>query len=89
MHCEGDKIYDRSGDCPVSNIKLVLVNDDDKEKPYSIVSHSQHEHLHVPNHSYEDEKDEKYYCTMLCEGNKTYPEPGDCPVCVMHLKKLG
>jgi len=27
----------------------------------------------------------KYYCTMLCEGDKTYPEPGDCPVCGMHL----
>ncbi len=31
---------------------------------------------------------DRYYCTMLCEGEKTYPEPGDCPVCGMHLKKL-
>lgn len=28
-----------------------------------------------------------YYCPMHCEGDKTYPEPGDCPVCGMHLKK--
>jgi len=24
---------------------------------------------------------------MRCEGDKTYDEPGDCPVCGMHLKK--
>ncbi|HRX12203.1 MAG TPA: copper-translocating P-type ATPase, partial [Draconibacterium sp.] len=26
-----------------------------------------------------------YYCPMLCEGDKTYYKPGDCPVCNMHL----
>ncbi len=26
-----------------------------------------------------------YYCPMHCEGDKTYPEPGDCPVCGMDL----
>ncbi|MFO8234954.1 MAG: copper-translocating P-type ATPase [Bacteroidales bacterium] len=29
----------------------------------------------------------KYYCPMKCEGDKTYDQPGDCPVCGMHLKK--
>lgn len=28
-----------------------------------------------------------YYCPMRCEGDKVYDEPGDCPVCGMHLKK--
>jgi Cu2+-exporting ATPase len=28
-----------------------------------------------------------YYCPMLCEGDKEYPKPGDCPVCGMHLVK--
>lgn len=27
----------------------------------------------------------KYYCPMHCEGDKTYDEPGDCPVCGMDL----
>jgi len=27
----------------------------------------------------------EYYCPMHCEGDKTYNEPGDCPVCGMHL----
>ncbi|MGE5317050.1 MAG: copper-transporting P-type ATPase [Chloroflexota bacterium] len=30
---------------------------------------------------------DRYYCPMRCEGDKTYDQPGDCPVCGMHLKK--
>src|SRR5882762_3586374 len=29
----------------------------------------------------------QYYCPMLCEGDKKYPKPGNCPVCGMHLVK--
>ncbi|WP_423127554.1 copper-transporting P-type ATPase [Gaoshiqia sp. Z1-71] len=32
-----------------------------------------------------DQKTSIYYCPMLCEGDKTYEKPGDCPVCGMHL----
>lgn len=28
-----------------------------------------------------------YYCPMHCEGDKTYKQAGDCPVCGMHLVK--
>ncbi len=31
---------------------------------------------------------QQYYCPMRCEGDKTYDEPGDCPVCGMHLNKM-
>lgn len=27
----------------------------------------------------------KYYCPMMCEGDKVYDEPGSCPVCGMDL----
>lgn len=27
----------------------------------------------------------RYHCPMNCEGDKTYPEPGSCPVCGMGL----
>ena len=30
----------------------------------------------------------KYYCPMHCEGEKTYDQPGSCPVCGMNLEKL-
>jgi len=28
---------------------------------------------------------DRYACPMRCEGDKTYPEPGTCPVCHMRL----
>jgi Cu2+-exporting ATPase len=46
--------------------------------------HSHHEH------SEKEKKKEQngngvFYCPMHCEGDKTYDEPGDCPVCGMDL----
>ena len=29
-----------------------------------------------------------YQCPMKCEGEKTYPAPGQCPVCGMDLEKI-
>ena len=29
-----------------------------------------------------------YQCPMKCEGDKTYPAPGSCPVCKMDLKPV-
>ena len=31
----------------------------------------------------------KYQCPMGCEGDKTYNEPGRCPVCNMNLVPSG
>lgn len=30
----------------------------------------------------------KYQCPMKCEGEKTYEQPGNCPVCNMKLKPV-
>lgn len=50
-------------------------------------NHKHHEHnQHHPNPP-KDANQGKYYCPMHCEGDKTYHEPGDCPVCGMHLNK--
>lgn len=45
----------------------------------------------VHDHKMGQEKAEnasKYICPMHCEGDKTYDQPGDCPVCNMHLIPL-
>jgi cation transport ATPase len=34
------------------------------------------------------DKSGQYICPVRCEGDKTYPAPGDCPVCGMHLEQL-
>lgn len=36
----------------------------------------------------QDSENSKYQCPMKCEGEKTYAEPGKCPVCKMDLKKV-
>jgi len=88
MHCEGEKVYDKPGDCPVCNMHLVPVGKAQKADSQSHKTEKQKEennHAHV--HSGHETNHDKYYCTMLCEGDKTYDKPGDCPVCGMHLKK--
>ncbi len=50
--------------------------------------------IHANGHHHPPKKEEKktvsngngtFYCPMRCEGDKTYEEPGDCPVCGMDL----
>ena len=47
--------------------------------------------IHAPGHHQTPSPTEPrsgsgvYYCPMRCEGDKTYEEPGDCPVCGMDL----
>ncbi|MRI00241.1 heavy metal translocating P-type ATPase [Kriegella sp. EG-1] len=50
--------------------------------------------IHIPGeHHNPEKKAEKpnskgtgtFYCPMRCEGDKTYDQPGDCPVCGMDL----
>ena len=49
-------------------------------KPHSV---SQKNHAEMPA-----QPGGKYQCPMLCEGEKIYNQPGDCPVCGMHLEKI-
>jgi len=42
-------------------------------------------HEHDEAHAHESKNVGEFYCPMHCEGDKTYNEPGSCPVCNMHL----
>ena len=46
MHCEGDKVYDKPGTCPVCNMYLVKVEDDKQDKEHH--HHADHEHKPAP-----------------------------------------
>ncbi|RZT91302.1 Cu2+-exporting ATPase [Ancylomarina subtilis] len=76
MKCEGDKVYSKGGQCPVCNMNLISVN---KKNNQDHVHHQRNnsENLDISNGT--------YFCPMRCEGDKMYAEPGDCPVCGMHL----
>ncbi|MBW8522788.1 heavy metal translocating P-type ATPase [Chryseobacterium chendengshani] len=84
MFCEGEKVYDKKGDCPVCYMHLEEITEE-------LVKHSEwnhshthdHEHLEVPTVT--DDMAGKYYCPMFCEGDKTYDSNVGCPVCGMDL----
>lgn len=40
-------------------------------------------------HKSKEQHEAKYQCPMNCEGNKTYNQPGECPVCNMQLVIVG
>ncbi len=82
MKCEGDKTYIEPGDCPVCNMHLVPVNEQTQK-----ASQHRHQHEHHQHKKTSESGDGVYYCPMHCEGDKTYNQPGDCPVCGMHLVK--
>ncbi|HBZ39518.1 MAG TPA: ATPase [Balneola sp.] len=54
---------------------------------YSIQLPGDHSHHEHPKKETKREKNGTgvFYCPMHCEGDKTYDEPGDCPVCGMDL----
>ena len=73
MHCEGEKVYDKPGNCPVCGMNLKKVSSDEKQN--SIKIHAA-------------DTGDKYYCPMHCEGDKVYDKAGNCPVCGMNLVKV-
>ncbi|KNB60380.1 heavy metal translocating P-type ATPase [Chryseobacterium sp. Hurlbut01] len=82
MFCEGDKIYEEKGDCPVCNMHLEEITQDLVDNSHSNHSHSHHEAPKVT-----DDMAGRYYCPMFCEGDKTYDSNVGCPVCGMDLVK--
>jgi len=87
MFCEGDKIYDEKGDCPVCHMHLEEITDDLVK---NAKTHSHHHHNHSHHHEapkITDEMAGKYYCPMYCEGDKVYDSNVGCPVCGMDLVK--
>lgn len=84
MECEGEKLYFQQGKrCPVCNMYLVPIEEKQAKDPNLKPVYSS---ANLP----EKFKDNigKYYCPMFCEGDKIYPDKGDCPVCHMHLEEI-
>ena len=52
---------------------------------YSIHTEKTNQHPEEKKTKKKDNGNGVFYCPMHCEGDKTYSEPGDCPVCGMDL----
>lgn len=71
-------------------IQEITVNNDGSEKLSEIAHHA----IHNDNNYNEPPKQlehlaGKYYCPMLCEGDKVYDSNVGCPVCGMDLIQIG
>jgi len=90
MKCEGEKIYNEPGNCPVCHMKLIPVGEEMSQGHHH--HHGSHDtrqgHRGLESFKAVSSSDSaQYYCPMRCEGDKMYDKPGDCPVCGMHLQK--
>jgi len=89
MFCEGEKIYEEKGDCPVCHMhleeitqELVVQSEAGSKNPENLkTGNAEHEISTAKNAG-------KYYCPMFCEGDKVYDSNVGCPVCGMDLVKI-
>jgi Cu2+-exporting ATPase len=72
---------------PLEKMQKALA-DDGGRYGISVDENSHHHHQkHNEKPKAGDRGEGSYYCPMLCEGDKKYAQPGDCPVCGMDLVK--
>ncbi len=76
-------LADEAGECPICQMPLEIIPDN------AVVAvpdqHAAHD-TSVPTATVPVAA--KFYCPMKCEGEKTYDQPGRCPVCNMKLKEV-
>jgi len=64
MHCEGDNVYQKQGDCPVCNMHLVPVDINDKHiENQHIVEHPK------PEYKAKTEKSDKHLSNPCVNGS--------------------
>ncbi|HEY5691944.1 MAG TPA: heavy metal translocating P-type ATPase [Cyclobacteriaceae bacterium] len=86
----GKAVLTMTNHVPLEKLQKAMM---DEGGAYSISlpgDHHQHDHHHqkhrpAPAKKPEGERTGTYYCPMHCEGDKTYDQPGSCPVCGMDL----
>ncbi len=79
-------VQEGPGKCPLCGMNLVPLKKPD-------LTHTPERNVHTPTHQHDHAPSptsgelHQYYCPMLCEGDKKYAKPGNCPICGMHLVK--
>jgi len=76
-------LADVAGACPICQMPLEKIPDGK-----SAVVPGQHSAHDTPAPAAPLSAAAKYFCPMKCEGEKTYDQPGRCPVCNMKLKEV-
>ncbi len=76
-------LIDAAGPCPICQMPLEKIPDG-----AAVAILDQHAGHGIPTQPATTPAAAKYYCPMKCEGEKTYDQPGRCPVCNMKLKEV-
>lgn len=72
------------------SIQEIITKKDGTEELSEIAHHAMHNHSNHDNPPKQLEHlTGKYYCPMLCEGDKVYDSNVGCPVCGMDLVRIG
>ncbi|WP_425392013.1 heavy metal translocating P-type ATPase [Ekhidna sp.] len=93
-----NKVNAAEVDLAAGKVSLTLKEDISiDELKESLKSHGDRYDIHQEDHHHEHhthskpkkqhDTEGKYYCPMLCEGDKKYDKPGDCPKCGMDLEQ--
>ncbi len=70
---------------PIERLQQALKDDGGKYSLHAAPHHAAHDHAPPKTETPKGKGTGVFYCPMHCEGEKTYPKPGDCPVCGMAL----
>ncbi|MBL9032430.1 MAG: efflux RND transporter periplasmic adaptor subunit [Phycisphaerae bacterium] len=81
-------LTEADGDCPICEMPLEQIPGEPTISPAHPAEHATHSLEHGGAAAAAPSLAAKYFCPMKCEGEKTYDEPGRCPVCRMKLKEV-
>ncbi|QYK48347.1 MAG: efflux RND transporter periplasmic adaptor subunit [Phycisphaeraceae bacterium] len=81
-------LREADGECPICEMSLEQIPGDPVEVHGDASAHAADAHAHEAAPGETPSLATKYFCPMKCEGEKTYDQPGRCPVCKMKLKEM-
>ena len=81
-------LTETDGACPICEMPLEQIPGDPVKVTEDTSVHSAHAHKHEATPAEMPSLATTYSCPMKCEGEKTYDQPGRCPVCKMKLKEV-
>ncbi|GAB1446894.1 copper-translocating P-type ATPase [Flammeovirgaceae bacterium] len=81
----GEAVLTMSSHVPLEKLQKAMLDDGGAYSISMPGDHQHHNHTHSPAKSPKGKGTGIFYCPMHCEGEKTYDQPGDCPVCGMDL----
>ncbi|MCC6322974.1 MAG: efflux RND transporter periplasmic adaptor subunit [Phycisphaerales bacterium] len=79
-------LADTGGSCPICGMPLEKIPGQPAPSVNALPAEDGHKHSAVPADT--PPPAARYFCPMKCEGEKTYDQPGRCPVCRMKLKEV-